>query len=162
MISIRQAGLFDLPILWELWVKLTSEEAANEAIAGREIYPAPLLSEKDAWGLHTAVMLGNSAVYYLVAEKGGLPVGFMLTSICTRPVGHPTIYAHVHQLYVRPSERKRALGDVAQQLCQTTEKWVREQGVSVVEIDCVEANRPLWEGRGFTVAAHRLYRILES
>jgi len=162
MTKIRKATLFDLPVLWDLWVKLTSEEAANEAIAGREIYPSPLLSEKDAWGLDTAVTLGNPGVLYLIAEKDGAAVGFMVTSICTRPVGHPTIYAHVHQLYVRPSERKRALGDVAETLCKETEEWVREHDVAAVEIDCVESNRGLWEKRGFTAAAHRMFRILEN
>jgi len=160
--TIRKATLFDLPTLWHLWVKLTSEECANEAILGREMYPSVALADRDAWALDTAIMIGNPQVLLLIAEKAGEPSGFMLSSVNTRSVGHPKQFALVHQLYVRPADRRAALGDTAMLLQGETERWVRSHGISAVECDCVLSNQARWEKQGFSPAAVRMYKTLEE
>lgn len=153
---IRKATLFDLNTLWELWLALISEESAKELTAGREQYPKITLADKDAWAVDMSIQLTSPYACVLLAEKGGQAVGFMLSSAQGRTLGSPSRYLHVHQLYVRPSERKHSGGDVANQLCAETEKWAREQALAYVECDAVPSNESLWVGRGFKVVAVRL------
>ncbi len=162
MASIRKATLMDLHVLWPLWLALTSEECANEATQGREMYPAVLLDDQQAWAMEYALAMTNPNVCLLLAESSGAPVGFMLSSINSRQVGHPKNYVHVHSLYVRPSERKRAGGTVAEQLQQSTEEWARANNVLAIEIDCVQSNQSRWAKQGFLPAAVRMYKTLEE
>ena len=159
---IRKATLMDLPVLWPLWLALTSEECANEATQGREMYPAVLLDDRDSWALEYAMVLTNPNACLLLAESSGEVVGFMLSSINSRQVGHPKNYVHVHSLYVRPSERKRVGGTVAEQLQEESTKWALANGVTAIEIDCVLSNQSRWAKQGFTPAAVRMYKTLET
>lgn len=145
-----------------MWLALTSEEQANEVIQGREMYPSVVLADRTEWALDMALALTNPLVCCLIAEKGGESVGFMLSSINTRAVGHPKQYVLVHQLYVRPAERKNALGDAAAKLQQASTAWALSHRVPYVELDCVQSNRARWEKLGFTVAAHRMFKTLET
>lgn len=160
--NIRKTTLFDLPVLWDLWLALTAEERANEIVAGRDTYPVVSLDDKEPWSIEFCMLIANPNVLVLLAGDNSCAAsGFMVSSIQTRQVGHPKVYAQVHQLYVRPGDRSKAGGEAAKLLCTTAEEWVRAQGVKHVEIDCVESNRPLWENRGFTLAAHRMFRELK-
>jgi hypothetical protein len=160
--TIRPATLFDLNELWRMWLALTSEEQANEIVQGREMYPSVVLADRNDWALDTALAITNPLVCYLIAEKGGENVGFMLSSINTRAVGHPKQFVLVHQLYVRPSERKAALGEAAEKLQQAATQWALSHRVPYIELDCVQSNRARWEKMGFTVAAHRMFKTLET
>lgn len=145
-----------------MWLALTSEEQANELIQGREMYPTVTLTDRDSWAFDMALALTNPLVCCLIAESGGESVGFMLSSINTRTVGHPKQFVLVHQLYVRPSDRRAALGDAAEKLQQESTKWALSNKVPYVELDCVQSNQARWEKMGFTVAAHRMFKTLET
>ena len=63
--TVRPATFFDIPELWRMWLALTSEECANEAIQGREMYPSVVLTDRHAWALDTALTLTNPLALYL-------------------------------------------------------------------------------------------------
>lgn len=160
--TLRKATLYDLPVLWDLWLKLTSEESANESISGREMYPAVVPEDKEQWGYETALILSNPQALLLLAESDGEPAGFMLSSINTRTVGHPKQFVLVHQLYVRPADRRAALGNVAELLQNASTKWALSHNITAVELDCVQSNQTRWQKLGFTTAAVRMYKTLET
>ena len=152
---IRQATLFDLNVLWEMWLALTGEEAAKELEHGREPYPRVSLQDKEAWAIDTSIALTSPTSCFLIAENAGHAVGFMVSSAQSRTVGAPRHYLFISQLYVRPAERKHSGGNIAAQLCSESERWAREHQLAQVECLAVQANIPLWESRGLrVVAAH--------
>lgn len=155
---IRKATLFDLNALWEMWLALTGEEAAKELEHGREPYPVVTLADRESWAIDTSIALTSPGSCYLIAETAGHAVGFMVSSAQSRTVGTPRHYLFVSQLYVRPAERKHSGGSVAQELCAESEKWAHARQLAQVECLAVQANLPLWVGRGFRPASVHLVK----
>lgn len=158
--TIRQATLFDLNTLWEMWLELTGEESANELVRGREPYPRVALADKEAWAFDTSIALTSPQSCFLIAENAGHAVGFMVSSAQSRTVGAPRHYLFISQLYVRPAERKSAGGSVAQELCDASEKWARSNQLAQVECLAVQSNISLWESRGLRVVAAHMTKDL--
>ena len=152
---IRQATLFDLNVLWEMWLALTGEEASKELEHGREPYPCVTLQDKEAWAIDTSIALTSPTSCFLIAENAGHAVGFMVSSAQSRTVGAPRHYLFISQVFVMPSERNRNGGTVMAELSAASEQWAREHDLAHVECLAVPSNESLWAGRGLkTIAVH--------
>lgn len=155
---IRKATLLDLKELASLWTALTGEERAKELAAARDTYPRVTLNDTDAWAADAAAHILHPDVCFLVSETSGHLDGYMVSSVHIRPVGQPDRVLFVSALYVNEEARKHNGGTLAAELIAATTEWARARKLTVAECDCVPANRALWETRGFTLAAHRLWK----
>ncbi len=67
---------------------------------------------------------------FFVAEKEGVPIGFIHASVDEEP-------AHLHRLYLRPEEQRKGVGS---ELYSRAEKELKDEGVRLIELEVLSEN----------------------
>lgn len=98
-----------------------------------------------------------------VAEYQGLLVGLVLCSMDTSPAFPlfvPRRYVHIHDLVVHESFQKKGIGRL---LMQRVHEWTKAQGITDVELDVYEFNKPartLYEHLGYQTMRRTMWHRL--
>jgi diamine N-acetyltransferase len=155
--AMREATAADYPAIAALY----HESDAFHAAGAPDIFrlpPAPLLNSETFAG-----WLADPQQALLVAEVAGRVVGLAHVSIrdaSPSPASVPARVAYLHELVVQPGQRGAGVGAL---LMQEVERWSRDQGATVVELnvwDFPGSAVSFYERLGYATRARRMRKRL--
>lgn len=137
-VRIREATPSDRAAAVALWLALHRE---HEALDARyRLAPDAALR----WGNDVAEWVREDGHLVLLAEAEGEAVGLLSAHLGHPiPVYVPALFAHVDDLYVRPSWRGRGLG---RRLLEEAERWAVGEGADHLQAGVLTLNE---EGQAF-------------
>ena len=144
--EIRDVVFGDLEQLYNLWAMLANYEGSQSD------YPdVDPMDNQDRWLHDVSKTMLSTTGRILVADDGGLLIGYMKSGVMERAIGHPRFYLQVSEMYVMPEYRK---GPAARRLRNETIRWVNEIGadvVDMVELVCVYTDKQInrWVKKGY-------------
>ena len=153
--TIRRADVPDLPALRRLFVQLIAH--------GLDKFPSPYPTMDDqefdnfTLAMYRQLTL-NPKFACFVAEREGNVVGFLAGEIWKRDIGKPNTYGAPHYLFVDQAARGKG---IAAALIQAGIAWLREEGVSHVELAAF-AGDPQWQQHGFRPYLVKLWASTEA
>jgi GNAT superfamily N-acetyltransferase len=156
-ISVRVAGLDDLPTVVELRLALLREYGDHELYRG--LHPdAP----RRAYDLYRAQLESNSESIFL-AEHGTHAVGILR---CVDTPGSPLLlpdrFCYVSSVYVRPAVRRRG---VLRMLLDAADGWCADRGLTEMRLHnsaAASIAARAWGDLGFDVVEEVRRRVIES
>ena len=114
---------------------------------------------KAEWRRFVHGHIGRTDRLCLVAESDGVPVGFLLAAILTRPkVFERWPYGHIYDAFVEGAHRNRGVGE---SLVNAALEWCRARRVDRVELYKHARNdlgMRFWQRMGFETTVHILDR----
>lgn len=141
---VRPATSSDLDQLVELWVEFMDYHSALDF---RFVRAA---GASTRWAQYITNKLSDPAFHVLVADAGDRLAGYVVATVVEYPpITTIKSYGFLQEIAVREQYRHAGFG---QQLYEAAEAWLRQQGVSQVEVKVDVVNsvaREFWESAGF-------------
>ncbi len=141
--QIVEAGLDDVGIMADFWVRLMEEEAPP-------FFSAGATGRRRAATAFGRMMTQTDSYRGFLALDGPVrvPSGFILGSVYDRLYGEPRRSGNILHWYVLPERRARGVGEA---LMQSLMGWFEKEQVEVLEVMArkEEGRTRAWRARGF-------------
>jgi GNAT superfamily N-acetyltransferase len=151
-LQIRAAGHDDVEILVAARVGMFTDMGEDE--------PASLAATAEGFRSYLASALDDGSFEAWVEEEDGAWVGSaaaVFYRLPPNPRNRSGTMAHVLNVYVRPSDRRRG---VATALLRHARARCTERGVGIVDLVASDEGRPVYERLGFSPSAGMRRRIV--
>ena len=140
---IVEAGLADVEIMADFWVRLMEEESPP-------FFSSGATGRRRAAAAFGRMMAQPDSYRGFLAFDGSdrLPFGFILGSVYDRLYGEPRRAGNILHWYVIPEKRALGMGEA---LFQKLMEWFEKEQVEVLEVMArkEEARTRAWRARGF-------------
>jgi ribosomal protein S18 acetylase RimI-like enzyme len=134
MVNVRQATEADIVKASRLWLEMLVELTPQFA------------SPNVGWWRKLAIAgLREGNRFILVADEGGRLIGFVDWCLYPDP-SDGQIHAVGQHTYLKPEYRGRGIGD---ELYRKAIEAGKKFGVKVVDLFCMDNEKPKWEKRGY-------------
>jgi ribosomal protein S18 acetylase RimI-like enzyme len=154
---VRSARMQEMDRVAALWALITEHHAALDPLFTMRRGP---VAEGELREL-LAVLFRDPDADVLVFDIDGTPEGLCIVRIDhAPPILEETERAEITDLGVRPGLRRRG---IATQLVEEACRWVRDRGVSRIEIQVAHGNQEgqaFWRARGFADLMDVLHKRL--